>query len=113
MSEQNNKYPERVARMIVDQAIVYGMPVPRVEKMYDYAKAGAAEITSKTGYDDEKRRNSQFFTLLRRFFTAGLKKYSSKMPEYEKMEIRGILTRNRERLIQERTRDETQEPPGK
>ena len=71
MSEPTNKYPKRVAKTIVEQAIVFGMPVPKVESMYEYAKNGAYEAVSKTEYATEAARNAAYFTLFRRFFKAG------------------------------------------
>lgn len=107
MSEPTNKYPKRVAKTIVEQAIVFGMPVPKVESMYEYAKNGAYEAVSKTEYATEAARNAAYFTLFRRFFKAGLKKYSSKMPEFDKAEVREILTRNRDKLIEGLTKHDT------
>lgn len=112
MSEEKHIYQARTAKMIVDSAIMYGMPVPKVESMFDYAKKGAAEIVAKREFAEGKQRNSQFFSLLRKFFDAGLRKYSAKMPEYEKMEIREILTRNRENLIRGLTKIAKTEADG-
>lgn len=110
MSEPTHKYPPRVAVNIVDSAIEFGMPVPRVETMYEFAKSGAAEATGKVSYGSEAERNAAFFTLLRRFFRAGLKKYSARMCEFEKAEVREILTRNRYKLIEGLTRNEAEKP---
>ena len=107
MSEPSHKYPYRVAKTIVEQAIVFGMPVPKVESMYEYAKNGANDAVSKTEYATEEARNAAYFTLLRRFFKAGLKKYSSKMPELDRTEVREILTRNRDKLIEGLTKNDT------
>lgn len=112
MSEAKHIYQARTAKMLVDSAIMYGMPLPKVESMFDYAKKGAAEIVGQKEWADGKKRNSQFFTLVRRFFNAGLKKYSDKMPEYEKMEIRDVLTRNRDNLIEGLTKIEGQKDTG-
>ena len=107
MSEPNHKYAKRIAKAIVDNAITFGMPVPKVESMYEYAKNGAYEAVSKTDYATEAARNAAYFTLFRRFFKAGLKKYSSKMPEFDKAEVREILTRNRAKLIDGLTKHDT------
>lgn len=106
MSEEKHIYSERVARAIVDKAILYGMPVPKVESMYEYAKRGATESVTKIQWTDEKRRNARYFTLLRNFMEAGLKKYSAKMSDSSKTEIREILMKNRDKLIKGLTKFE-------
>lgn len=112
MSEPSHKYTPRVAKTIVENAIRFGMPVPKVETMYGYAKRSADEAVSKENYHNEQDKNTAFFTLCRRFFESGLKKYSAKMPEYEKDEVRAILTRNRDKLIEGLTKHDTY-PNGK
>lgn len=112
MSEPSHKYTSRVAKTIVENAIRFGMPVPKVETMYGYAKRSADESVSKVNYENEQDKNTAFFTLCRRFFEAGLKRYSAKMPEYEKDEVREILTRNRDKLIEGLTKHDT-DPHGK
>ena len=95
-------YPARVAKMIVEDAIVYGMPVPRVAGMYDIAKVSARGGSDEAKpFGDTLEWKARYFTLLRNIYRSGLKKYSAKMPDMDKMEIREILTRNREKLIKE------------
>ena len=106
MSEPNHKYAKRIAKAIVDNAIMFGMPVPKVESMYEYAKKGAGDVVSKKSYVNDLARTTAYFTILRHFFKAGLKKYSAKMPEMDKMEVRAILTRNRDKLIEGLTRND-------
>ena len=114
MSDPNHKYAKRIAKAIVENAILFGMPVPKVESMYEYAKKGAGDIVSKKSYVNEMARSTAYFTLLRHFFKAGLKKYSAKMSEFDKMEIRAILTRNRDKLIEGLTRnDDSTQAEGK
>jgi hypothetical protein len=101
---EHNTYPARVAKMIVENAIVYGMPVPRVAGMYDIAKVSAKGNSDETKpFADTLEWRARYFTLLRNIFQAGLRKYSMKMQEKDKLEIREILTRNREKLIEEWT----------
>ena len=102
---EHNTYPARVAKMIVENAIVYGMPVPRVAGMYDIAKVSARGNSDETKpFADTLEWRARYFTLLRNIFQAGLRKYSMKMQEKDKLEIREILTRNREKLIEEWTK---------
>ena len=109
MSEHNT-YPARVAKMIVENAIVYGMPVPRVAGMYDIAKVSAKGTPGENKPTaDTLEWRARYFTLLRNIFQAGLRKYSMKMPEKDKLEIREILIRNREKLIKEWSRSDKRE----
>lgn len=114
MSEPSHKYPKRVAKTIVDHAISFGMPVPKVENMYEYAKSGASRAVdlAASSYPDEMARNTAYFAIFRRFFLSGLKKYSSRMPEYEKTEVREIITRNRDKLIEGLTRNDSEKNNG-
>lgn len=107
MDEQKHTYPARTARVIVEKAIQYGMPVPKVVNMYETAKTGAKESNStKMQGSDGKSWRAAYFTVLRNMFESGLKKYSAKMPAFCRDEVKGILTRNKEKLIEELTRDE-------
>ena len=102
---EHNTYPARVAKMIVENALVSGMPVPRVAGMYDIAKVSAKGNSDETKpFADTLEWRARYFTLLRNIFQAGLRKYSMKMQEKDKLEIREILTRNREKLIEEWTK---------
>lgn len=98
MSTIEFTYPARVARMLVDKAIVYGIPLTKVEAMYRMAKHSAKK---KVPEPDQK---AAYFTVLRRIFEAGIRKYSEKCKELDKMEVREILTRNRDKLIAGLTR---------
>ena len=106
MESKVKKYPAKVAKLLVDNAIVYGMPVPNVEKMYECATVTASNMFGAPDFlkaNNNKAGLARYYTVRRNIFLAGLKKYSAKMAEIAKLEIREILTRNRERLIAERT----------
>ena len=97
MDEQKHTYPARTARLIVEKAIQYGMPVPKVVNMYETAKTGAKESNStKMQGSDGKSWRAAYFTVLRNMFESGLKKYSAKMPAFCRDEVKGILTRNKD-----------------
>ena len=99
MSTIEFTYPARVARMLVDKAIVYGIPLTKVEAMYRMAKQSARQKVPNL----DKNRPA-YFTILRNIFEAGIRKYSENCKELDKMEVREILTRNRDRLIAGLTR---------
>lgn len=99
MSTIENRYPARVARMLVDKAIVYGIPLTKVEAMYRMAKQSARQKVP-----DIDRNRPAYFNILRHIFEAGIRKYSAKCNQLDKMEVREILTRNRDKLIAGLTR---------
>lgn len=107
MSTIENRYPARVARMLVDKAIVYGIPLTKVEAMYRMAKQSARQKVP-----DIDSNRPAYFNILRHIFEAGIRKYSEKCKELDKMEVREILTRNRDRLVAGLTRNEDGQKEG-
>ena len=70
MSEPNHKYAKRIAKAIVDNAIMFGMPVPKVESMYEYAKKGAGDVVSKKSYVNDLARTTAYFLQMGNFYKA-------------------------------------------
>ena len=101
MSSNHNTYPEKVAKAIVDKAIVHGMPVTKVAHMYDLAKDYAKGAVAGRTDRDSRQYRAAYFTCLRNMLESGCRKYAAKIKDSDRQEIREILTRNHDKLIKE------------
>lgn len=100
--QQKKKYSARTAKSIVDNAIVYGMPVSKVVVMYERAR----ETIKHPGKPGDRQADQVYYAALNSMFLGGLIKYSSMLSFNDGIRNRKFLLPQREKLIASLTKNE-------
>jgi len=113
MSDTHKKYHPRVANMLVDNATVFGMPVPTVARIYESAKDAARKAIAGRYVHRPLAWKGAYFSCLRRMLEIRCFNYANKMPDYDRNEIREALLRNPDQLLKDWTEDAKETGQGR
>lgn len=91
MTTERKTYPMKTALYLVDRSVQYGIPVPKVAELYSNAKDQARCSAAAMYQEGTPEWKHAYFSTLYSIFMRKLEKYSSKMSQESRREIRDVV----------------------